>query len=67
MELSFESPEMQKWNTATVRAQRVDEKNGVMCLVVVFTPGVMVIAMSKMAHFLSFLLLMTAKNQSQFG
>ena len=50
-----------------VRAQRVDEKNGVICLVVVFTPGVMVITMSKMAHFLSFLLLMTAKNQSQFG
>ena len=31
-----------------------------------FTPGVMIIKMSKMAHFLYFLL-MTATNQSQFG
>ena len=38
------------------RAQRVDEKNGVICLVM-FTPGVIVIKMSKMAHFLYFLLI----------
>ena len=43
------------------RAQREDEKNGVICLVIMFTPRVMVIKMSKMAHFLNFLL-MTAKN-----
>ena len=48
------------------RAQRVDEKNEVICLVIVFTLGVMVIKMSKMVHFLYFLL-MPAKNQSQFG
>ena len=47
-------------------AQRVDEKNGAICLVIIFTPGVMVIKMSKMAHFLYFLQ-MTAKNQLQFG
>ena len=41
-------------------AQRVDEKNGVICLVVMFTPRVMVIKMSKIAHFLYFLLI-TAK------
>ena len=44
------------------RAQRVDEKNEVICLVIVFTLGVMVIKMSKMVHFLYFLL-MPAKNQ----
>ena len=48
------------------RAQRVDEKNEVICLVIVFTLGVMVIKMSKMVHFLYFLL-MPAKNQWQFG
>ena len=45
---------------------RVDEKNGVICLVIMFAPGVMVIKMSKMAHFWYFLS-MSAKNQSQFG
>ena len=35
------------------RAQRLDEKNGVICLVM-FTPGAMVIKMSKMDHFLYF-------------
>ena len=39
------------------KIQRVDEKNGVICLVVMFTPRVMVIEMSKMAHFLYFLLI----------
>ena len=47
------------------RAQRVHEKNGVTRLAV-FTPRVMVIKMSKMAHFMYFLL-DTAKNQSHFG
>ena len=65
-ELNFEGLEMQKWNKQTDRAQRVDEKNGVICLVIMFAPGVMVIKMSKMAHFLYFAL-MPAKNQSQFG
>ena len=47
------------------RAQSVDEKNGVICLVIMFTSRFKVIKMSKMAHFLYFLL-MTTKNQSQF-
>ena len=47
------------------RAQRVDEKNRVIRLVM-FTPRVMVIKMSKMLYFMYFLL-HTAKNQSQFG
>ena len=38
------------------RAQRVHEKNSVICLVM-FTPGVMVIKISKMTHFLYFLLI----------
>ena len=34
----------------------LDEKNGVNYLVIMFTPRVIVIKMSKMAHFLYFLL-----------
>ena len=48
------------------RAQRVDTKNGVICLVILLTSRVMVIKMSKMAHFLYFLL-MKAKDELQFG
>ena len=43
---------MQKWNIQRDRAQRVDEKNGVICLVIMFAPGVTVIKMSKIAQFL---------------
>ena len=66
MKLNFDSLEMQKWNIPTDRAQRVDRKNEDICLVIIFTPQVMVIRMSKIAHLLYFLL-MPAKNQSQFS
>ena len=59
MELNFKVLEMQKWNVPTDRAQRVDEKNGIVCLIIRVT----VIKMSRMAYFLYFLL-MTEKNQS---
>ena len=36
-ELNFDGLQMQKWNIPMDRAQRVDEKNGVICLVM-FTP-----------------------------
>lgn len=52
--------EMQKWNIATDRTERVDEKNGVICQFIMFTPRVIVIKMSEMSHFLYFLQ-MTAK------
>ena len=54
MELNFEGLELQKWTKPTDRAQREDQKNGVICLVTMFAPGVTVIKMSKMAHFLYF-------------
>ena len=47
-------------------AQKVDEKNGILCLFIMFTPRVMLIKMSKIYHLLYFLL-MTAKTQAQFG
>ena len=64
MELNFEGLlnfEIQKLNVPTDRAQSVAEKNGVICLVVMFTFRVMVMKMSKMVQFLYFLL-MAAKN-----
>ena len=39
------------------RAQRVDKKNGIICVVIMLSPRVMVIKMLKMAHFLDFLLM----------
>ena len=57
---------MRKWNVPTNRAQRVHEKNGAICLVIMLTPRVIVIKLSKMAHFLYFLLL-EAKNSHSLG
>ena len=36
------------------RAQRVDEKSGIICLFIMFTPRVMSLKMSKMSHFFVF-------------
>ena len=49
--LDFQGIEMQKWNTPADRAERVDEKNGVIFLVTMFTPWVMVIKMSRNGSF----------------
>ena len=57
MKLNFEVLEMQKWNIPMDRAQRVDEKNGVICLFIILTSRVIVIKISKMVHFLYFLLI----------
>ena len=48
------------------KIQAVDEENGVIFLVVMFTPRVIVIKMSRMGHFLYYTLLAT-KNKSQFA
>ena len=37
IELNVKGLEMQKMNLSTGRAHRVDEKNGVICLVILFT------------------------------
>ena len=42
MVLNFEGFEIQKWNKPTNRAPSADEKNGVICLDIMFTPKVMV-------------------------
>ena len=51
-ELNFKGPQMQKWNIPTDRAQRENEKNWVICLIILFSLWVMVVEMLKMANFL---------------
>ena len=41
----------------TDKAQRLDNKNGFTCLVIMFTPRVMVFKISKMAYFSNFMLI----------
>ena len=43
--MNFEGLETQKLNIPTDRAQKVDEKNGVVCLVIMFAPRVIVFKM----------------------
>ena len=57
MELSSQSLEMQKQKIPMVRPQRLDDKNWVICLVIMFTPRVMPIKKSKMAHFSNMMLM----------
>ena len=45
-----------KWKKPKDRAQRADEKNGVICLVIMFTSRVMAFKLSEMANFIYFLL-----------
>ena len=66
MELNLEGLEMQKWNILTDMDQRLDEKNVVIYLVIKFALRIMVINISKIAHFM-FFFPMTAQKQSQFG
>ena len=51
MELNFKGLEMQKWHIPAGKGQKVDEKNEVSCLVIMFNPTVTVIKISQMAHF----------------
>ena len=64
IELNFEGLEMNQ--TKRQRAERVDEKNGVICLVIMFTSRVLAFKMSKMANYFCFILI-AAKYQSQLG
>ena len=57
--LKVEGLQMEKWNIK-VQSSKNKWKNGVICRVIMFNPIAVVIKMSKMGHFLYFLL-MTAK------
>ena len=51
IKLNFEALEMEKY---TNRARKGDDKNGVICLIIMFTAGFMVIKISEMGHFCIF-------------
>ena len=59
IELNFEGLKVKQ-------TKGVDEKNGVICLVIMFNSRVKAFGMSEMANFISFLLI-RAKLSSQFG
>ena len=65
--LNFEGLEIQNESKSMGRVQRVEEKNRVICLFIMFNPGVMVIKMSKTADFFDLLLMIAKKKNSQFG
>ena len=52
MGLNFEGFKMQKWSKPVDRSERVDKKNRVVCLVIMFTSRVIVIKMWKIALFI---------------
>ena len=66
MKLNSEGLEMQKLNISTDTAQRLDEKNRIIGLIIKFIPRVIFINISKSAY-CSYILLIAAKNESQFG
>ena len=64
IEMNFDYFQIQKWMLQTVRAEKVDEKNGVICLVSMFPSWVMVCKLSKKGHFLQFCADLSNKSKS---
>ena len=62
--MNFEYFQIQKWILQTVRSEKVDEKNGVICLVSMFLSWVMVLKLSKKVHFLQFCADLSKKSKS---
>ena len=54
MKMNLDYFQIQKWMLQTVQAGKVDEKNGVICLVSIFPSWVMVRQLSKTVHFSQF-------------
>ena len=61
--MNFVYFQIQKWILQTARAEKVDEKNGVICLVFMFPSLVMVLKLSKKCIFYNFVLT-SARNLS---
>ena len=54
MKMNFENFQIQKWISQTVRAQKVDEKNGVICLVYLFPSWVVILTLTEIVSLLQF-------------
>ena len=55
IKMNFDYFQIQKWMFKTARVEKVDEKNGVICLVSMFPSWVMVCKLSKKYIFYNFL------------
>ena len=64
MKMNFEYFQIQKWILQTVRSEKVDEKNRVICLVSMFPCWVMVLKLSRTEHFLQFCADLSNKSKS---
>ena len=62
--MNFDYFQIQKWMLQTVRAEKVNEKNGVICLVSMFHSWVMVFNLSKKIHFLQYCADLSKKSNS---
>ena len=54
MKMNFENFQIQKWISQTVRAQKADEKNGVICLVYLFPSWVVILIVAEIVSLLQF-------------
>ena len=57
MKLNFGNFQIQKWISQTIRAEKVDEKNWVICLISIFFSWVLVLKLPKIVHFCKFVLI----------
>ena len=64
METNSEVLQIQQWIPQTVGVQKVDEKNGTMCLVFFFPSWVMVLKLPKIVHFLQICADLSKKSKS---
>ena len=64
MKMNFDYFQIQKWMLQTVRAEKVDEKNGVICLVSMFLSWVIVRKLSKNVQFLQSFADLSKKSKS---
>ena len=64
IKINFDYFQIKKWMLQTVRAEKVDEKNGVICLVSMFPSWVMVLKLSQKGRFLQFCADLCKKSKS---
>ena len=64
MKMNFECFQIQKWMFQTAGEEKVDEKNGVICLVSMLSSWVMVLKLSKKVQFLQLCAVCSKKSKS---
>ena len=64
MKMNFEYFQIEKLMLQTVRAEKVHEKNGIICLVSIFPWWVIVLKLSEKVHFLQFCAGLSKKSKS---